>query len=168
VDDVRVGTAADAADERAVDRDSVSGSRKRSPTGAAGRPASPAASRPGSSTTRGSSARAPDVAEVVEELHHPERPANLIPAERGRGKFLVEVPREVERIHAVEHAEVVGLAPDDLLAAGADRERDVAELQVDVGLAELVVELEGRACAVGQAAQAERPFGEAVAGSVFA
>ena len=52
------------------------------------------------------------------------------------------MPGEVERVGAVEHAEVVGLAPDDLLPAGPHGERDAAELDVGVRLAELVVELE--------------------------
>src|SRR5947209_16018500 len=56
---------------------------------------------------------------------------------------------------SVEHAEVVALAPHDLLAAGAHRERDVAELDVGVGLAQLVVELEGVPVAAAEAAQGE-------------
>ena len=55
----------------------------------------------------------------------------------------MEVPGEVERVGAVEHAEVVRLAPHDLLPPGAHGERDAAELDVGVGLAELVLELEG-------------------------
>src|SRR6185369_17417836 len=40
-----------------------------------------------------------------------------------------------------EHPEVVGLTPDDLLLAGADAQRDVPELEIDVRLAQLVLEL---------------------------
>src|SRR5207249_2767982 len=58
-------------------------------------------------------------------------------------------------VHAVEHAEVVALAPDDLLAAGAERERNGAELDVGVGLAQLVVELEDVALAVAERADRE-------------
>ena len=62
------------------------------------------------------------------------------------------MPGEVERIGAVEHPEVVGLAPDDLLPARADREWDRPEFDVGVGLTELVVELERVALAVGETA----------------
>src|SRR5262249_20922975 len=82
--------------------------------------------------------------QVVEELDHPERAADLVPAEGRRRDLLLEVPGEVEGVRAVEHPEVVGLAPHDLLAAGADTERNAPELEVGVRLAELVVELERR------------------------
>src|SRR5262249_19983015 len=85
----------------------------------------------------------PDVAQVVEELDHPEGAANLVPAERRRRDLLRQVPGEVERVDAVEHPEVVGLAPHDLLAPAADGERNPPELDVGVELAQLVLELEG-------------------------
>src|SRR5262249_34702802 len=85
----------------------------------------------------------PDVAEVVEELDHPVRTPELVPPERRRRNLLLQVPGEVEGVDAVEHPEVVGLAPDDLLAAAADGERDAAELDVGVELAQLVLEPEG-------------------------
>jgi hypothetical protein len=94
-----------------------------------------------------------DVADVVEELEHPERLADLVPAECRRRDLLLEVPGEIERVGAVEHAEVVGLAPDHLLLAGADRERNVPQLQVDVRLAELVIELERVALVAAQAVE---------------
>src|SRR5262249_32670564 len=85
----------------------------------------------------------PDVAEVVEELEHPVRTPELVPAERRRRNLLLQVPGEVEGVDAIEHAEVVGLAPHHLLAAAADGERDAAELDVGVELAQLVLEPEG-------------------------
>ena len=50
------------------------------------------------------------------------------------------MPGEIERVDAVEHPEVVGLAPHDLLPATADAERDAAELDVRIELAQLVLE----------------------------
>ena len=98
----------------------------------------------------------PHVADLVEELEHPEGAPELVPAVgRGPGDLLREVPGEVEGVGAVEHAEVVGLAPDDLLAAGADAEGQVPELEVDVELAQLVVELERVALAAREAAHLE-------------
>src|SRR5262249_39466018 len=47
-------------------------------------------------------ARLPDVADLVEELEHPERLADLVPAERRRRNLLLEVPGEIERVRAVE------------------------------------------------------------------
>src|SRR5207247_1134566 len=102
----------------------------------------------------------PHVAQVVEELDDPQGAADLVPPEPGGGKLLLEVPGQVEGIDAIEHAEVVGLAPDDLLAAAADRQRQPPELQVDVGLAELVVELERRALTPAEPAQLELPAPE--------
>src|SRR5438552_2192877 len=69
--------------------------------------------------------------------------------------MLREEPGEVERVHAIEHAEIVGLAPDDLLSAGPDGEREVPELDVRVELAQLVVELERLALAVREATHLE-------------
>src|SRR5262249_11024211 len=103
-----------------------------------------------------------DIAQVVEELHHPEGPAQLVPPEGRRRDLLLEVPVEGERVGAVEHAEVVGLAPYDLLPAGAHGERDAAELDVGVRLAQLVVELERVALVVREAVQVERLPAEAL------
>src|SRR5207249_7428657 len=102
----------------------------------------------------------PHVAEVVEELDDPQGAADLVPPEPGAGKLLLEVPGQVEGIDAIEHAEVVGLTPDDLLAAAAHRQRQPPELHVGVGLAELVVELERRALTVAEPAQLELPAPE--------
>src|SRR5262249_7484680 len=85
----------------------------------------------------------PGVGEVVEELDHAEGPAGLVPAEGRRRNLLLEVPGEVEGVDAVEHPEVVGLAPHDLLPPAADAERNAPELDVGVELAQLVLELEG-------------------------
>ena len=97
----------------------------------------------------------PDVAQLVEELEHPERSAELVPSEGRRRDLLGEMPGEVERVGAIEHAEVIALAPDDLLAARAHDERNAPEPDVGVGLAELVLELEGVASALGQPGQRE-------------
>src|SRR5439155_7757164 len=64
----------------------------------------------------------PRIVEVVEELEHPVRPAERVPSEGRRRELLLEVPGEVEGVHAVEQAEVVALAPDDLLATRAEGE----------------------------------------------
>src|SRR4030095_1165741 len=96
-----------------------------------------------------------DVAQVIDELEHPERSPDLVPAERRRRDLLLEVPGQVERVGAVEHAEVVGLAPHDLLAAAADREWEAAELDVHPQLAQLVLELERVERLVAEAVQAE-------------
>src|SRR5207247_271711 len=77
-----------------------------------------------------------------------------------RRDLLREVPGEVERVGAVEHPEVVGLAPYDLLASGADGEREVAELDVGVELAQLVVELERVAVLLAEAADLEHVAGK--------
>src|SRR4029453_5886273 len=89
------------------------------------------------------------------ELEHPEGAPDLVPAERGSGNLLLEVPRQVERVDAVEHAEVVGLTPHDLLAPAGDGERDAAELDVHPQLAQLVLELERVERVVAEPVQAE-------------
>ena len=63
------------------------------------------------------------------------------------------MPRGVERVGAVEHAEVVGLAPDDLLLAKSEAHGDAGELQVGVGLAQLILEFERVAGTVRKIAQ---------------
>src|SRR5581483_5826318 len=97
----------------------------------------------------------PHVAELVEKLYHPERPADLVPAERGRPNLLLKMPGQVERVGPVEHPEVVGLAPDDLLPARPDRERQTAELDIRVGLAQRAFELDGVARGAVHARQLE-------------
>src|SRR5262249_51643604 len=103
----------------------------------------------------------PDVAQVVEELEHPEGAPQLVPAERRRGNLLLEVPRQVQRVDAVEHAEVVRLAPDNLLAAATDGERNLTELHVDPGLTQLVLESERVERVLAEAVQVEVVDGEA-------
>ena len=89
-----------------------------------------------------------DVTDVPEALQHPERDAEIVPAEGRRRDLHDVVPRGVERVGAVEHTEVVGFAPDDLLLAEAKADRNVRQADVDVRFAELVLELEGVARAL--------------------
>src|SRR5262249_54743510 len=55
--------------------------------------------------------------------------------------LLLQVPSQVESVDPVEQPEEVAFAPDNLLLAEAEAERDLLEVDVDVGLAELVLEL---------------------------
>src|SRR5262249_34846944 len=69
--------------------------------------------------------------------------------------LLGEVPGEIERVHAVEHAEVVRLAPHDLLPARAHAERQIAELDVGVELAQRILEAEDVAFVARDAVELE-------------
>src|SRR5207249_7553489 len=99
-------------------------------------------------------------ADVVVELEHPEGPAQLVPPEGGGRKLLHEVPGEIERVGAIEHPKVVALAPDDLLPAGTHTERQVAKREIDVGLAQRVLELVGVPRAPRDAAHGEGGAGK--------
>ena len=68
------------------------------------------------------------------------------------------MPRQIERVDAIEQTEVVRLAPHDLLLAHAQAERDVGEVDVDVRLAQVVLVLERVARAGRDVAELTEPL----------
>ncbi len=95
----------------------------------------------------------PHLADVPQALGQPEGHADVLP------RLLLEVPGDVERVPDVHQAELIALAPDHLLAADAEADRHVLQLEVDVHLAQPVRELVVRPVLAVQATVRSRQQG---------